>query len=402
MAIISIPSSIAGVSIPSNVFNPNSPLSLLYGGLGVKTYKYPSDLATSPSKSHYVQFSISEIIPAGYNKGGGAGSASNLIQGDTVGLPGFGSWFSEDTSASSGDGGFVPFDEEGNALPPIDKIASGGGGFGDIISKGLKISPTRTQPKAVISLYMPDTLSAQYSSSYDELRLTDLGSGINTLRTIDQVAGKSGSIIDAYKNGGGGMGGVTGALKQAGNIASTDPAAISLLTKGGSALANKFGFGVNADNLQSVLLKGAGYAINPQLQMIYRGIGLRSFTLSFVFTPNSQDESNEVNYIINQFKYHFAPTLMAGKEISSQSMYLIPPSIFTVDFMIDGVENKFLPKYGNCVLKDLDINFTPSGWAAYDDGAPVQTTLTLTFTETEILDKMKIQKGYNGVNGGLR
>jgi hypothetical protein len=136
--------------------------------------------------------------------------------------------------------------------------------------------------------------------------------------------------------------------------------------------------------------------------MIYRGIGLRSFTLAFVFTPNSQDESNEVNYIINQFKYHFAPTLMAGKEVSSDSMYLIPPSIFTISFMIDGVENKFLPKYGNCVLKDLDINYTPNGWASYDDGAPVQTTLTLTFTETEILDKMKIQKGYNGVDGGLR
>ena len=41
---------------------------------------------------------------------------------------------------------------------------------------------------------------------------------------------------------------------------------------------------------------------------------------------------------------------MAGKQVSTDSMYLIPPSIFNVDFMIDGVENKFLPKYGNCVF----------------------------------------------------
>lgn len=404
MAIISIPSSFAGVSIPSNVFNPNSPLSLLYGGLGVKTYKYPSDLATSPSKSHYVQFSISEIIPAGYNKSGGSGPVSNLIQGDTVGLAGIGSWFSEDSAASSGDGLFAANDDEGNAMPAVESGGSYKAAIGEILSKGLKISPTRTQPKASISLYMPDTLSAQYSSSYDELRLTDLGAGINTLRNIDQIAGpgKMKSIMDGFKSGG-----ISGGLKQAGNIASTDPAAISLLTRGvggaGNALGNKIGIGgVNVENLESVVLKGQGYAINPQLQMIYRGIGLRSFTLAFVFTPNSQDESNEVNYIINQFKYHFAPTLMAGKEVSSDSMYLIPPSIFTISFMIDGTENKFLPKYGNCVLKDLDINYTPNGWASYDDGAPVQTTLTLTFTETEILDKMKIQKGYNGVDGGLR
>jgi hypothetical protein len=83
-------------------------------------------------------------------------------------------------------------------------------------------------------------------------------------------------------------------------------------------------------------------------------------------------------------------------------MYLVPPSIFNVEFMIDGKENPFLPKYGNCVLTDIDINFAPNGWAAYDDGAPIQTTLTMTFKETEILDKLKIQKGYYGVEGGLR
>jgi hypothetical protein len=397
MAIISIPSSFAGVSIPSNVFNPNSPLDLLYGGLGVKTYKYPSDLATSPSKSHYVQFSIKEIIPASYNGGsgggvefgpeplgdrGGAGFGENTISGDRIGL--------ENTSA---------FATELSSLAGF-----GFGEFGDtadrIVSEGLQISPTTTQPKAVVSLYMPDTLNAQYNSSYDELRLTDLGSAINTVRTIDQLAARGPSLIDAFKSGsasGGMFGGISSMAKQAGNIASTDPAAIALITK---AMGNIPG--INGDNVQSVLLKGAGYAINPQLQMIYRGVGLRSFQLTFVFTPNSQGEAEEVNYIIQQFKYHFAPTLLSAKETSSDSMYLVPPSIFSVDFMISGQENKFLPKYGDCVLTDIDVNYTPNGWAAYDDGAPIQTTLTMSFKETEIVDKKKIQKGYKGIDGGLR
>jgi hypothetical protein len=397
MAIISIPSSFAGVSIPSNVFNPNSPLDLLYGGLGVKTYKYPSDLATSPSKSHYVQFSIKEIIPASYNGGnsgaiefgpeplgdrGGAGFGESTIPGDRIGL--------ENTSA---------FATELSSLAGFNF-----GEFGDtadrIISEGLQISPTTTQPKAVVSLYMPDTLNAQYNSSYDELRLTDLGSAINTVRTIDQLAARGPSLIDAFKSGsasGGLFGGISSMSKQVGNIASTDPAAIALITK---ALGNVPG--INGNNVQSVLLKGAGYAINPQLQMIYRGVGLRSFQLTFVFTPNSQGEAEEVNYIIQQFKYHFAPTLLSAKETSSDSMYLVPPSIFSVDFMISGQENKFLPKYGDCVLTDIDVNYTPNGWAAYDDGAPIQTTLTMTFKETEIVDKKKIQKGYKGIDGGLR
>lgn len=402
MAILSIPTSVAGVSIPSGLFNPNSPLALLYGGLGVKTYKYPSDLATSPSKSHYVQFSISEIIPASYSGGGQVPLNENLIQGESVGLPGFGGLLQESSSMSGDEGTWT---ESSTGLFELSEDSGSSGFLGDFgatLSKGLKISPTRTQPKAFVSLYMPDTLNAQYNASYDELKLTDLGSGINTLRTIDQLAGPAKSIVESYKSGGGGLGGVGSALKQAGNIAGTDPAAISLITRGGAALANKAGFGVNAGALEDVLLKGQGYAINPQLQMIYRGIGLRSFQLSFVFTPNSQGEANEVNYIVNLFKYHFAPTLISAKEVSSDSMYLVPPSIFTIEFMIGGKENPFLPKYGNCVLTDIDVNFAPNGWAAYDDGAPVQSTLTMTFKETEILDKGKIQKGYYGVEGGLR
>jgi hypothetical protein len=398
MAILSIPTSVAGVSIPSGLFNPNSPLALLYGGLGVKTYKYPSDLATSPSKSHYVQFSISEIIPASYSGGGQVPLNENLIEGDSVGLPGFGGLLQESSSMSGDESSWT---ESSTGLIELSEN-SGGGGFGALVSKGLKISPTRTQPKAFVSLYMPDTLNAQYNSTYDELKLTDLGSTINTLRTIDQLAGPAKSIVESYKAGGGGLGGLESAAKQFGNIAGTDPAAISLITRGGAALANRKGFGVNAGALEDVLLKGQGYAINPQLQMIYRGIGLRSFQLSFVFTPNSQGEANEVNYIINLFKYHFAPTLISAKEVSSDSMYLVPPSIFSIEFMIGGKENPFLPKYGNCVLTDIDVNFAPNGWAAYDDGAPVQSTLTMTFKETEILDKGKIQKGYYGVEGGLR
>lgn len=399
MAILSIPTSIAGVSIPSGLFNPNSPLALLYGGLGVQTYKYPSDLATSPSKSHYVQFSISEIIPAHYAGGGQVPLNEELVEGESVGLPGFGGLIKEVESMS---GEQSTWTESSTGLYELTEESGGGGFFSEVVTKGLKVTPTRTKPKAFVSLYMPDTMNAQYNSTYDELRLTDLGSSINTLRTLDQLAQRrsqiGGSIMDAYNSAGGGVSGIMSGLKQVGNIVSTDPAAISLITKGVLGRIP----GVNGGALEDVMLKGQGYAINPQLQMIYRGIGLRSFQLSFVFTPNSQGEANEVNYIVNLFKYHFAPTLISAKEVSSDSMYLVPPSIFNVEFMIDGKENPFLPKYGNCVLTDIDINFAPNGWAAYDDGAPIQTTLTMTFKETEILDKLKIQKGYYGVEGGLR
>jgi hypothetical protein len=65
MAIISIPTSVAGVSIPGQLGKlATGPLSALFGSPGLKTVSYPQDLATDATKSHYVQFSIKEIIPA--------------------------------------------------------------------------------------------------------------------------------------------------------------------------------------------------------------------------------------------------------------------------------------------------------------------------------------------------
>ena len=55
----------------------------------------------------------------------------------------------------------------------------------------------------------------------------------------------------------------------------------------------------------------------------------------------------------------------------------------------------FLPRYGDCVLTNIDVNYAPSGFAAHNDGAPVQTQLTLQFREIEVVTKDKLSEGFN-------
>ena len=57
-------------------------------------------------------------------------------------------------------------------------------------------------------------------------------------------------------------------------------------------------------------------------------------------------------------------------------------------------ENKFLPKYADCVLMDIVVNTAPNGFAVHTDGAPVQTTLSLQFKEIEIADRDRLQTGF--------
>jgi hypothetical protein len=230
---------------------------------------------------------------------------------------------------------------------------------------------------------MPDTLMAQYSADWQEMSLGDMGTGISTLRMIDQLAtnaGQQGTFTS------GDLG------KSLGNLASTDPAVTATVANllGASGIGSNL---IDAKVIGDVILKGQGYAINPQLQMIFRGVGFRSFQLSFMFTPKSLEESTEVNDIIKTFKYHFSPGFEAGKTDSTQSMFLTSPSIFNVQFKIGQNENQYTPKYGDCVLTDIDVNYAPNGFAVHENGAPVQTTLNLTFKEIVIVDRDKIARG---------
>jgi len=403
MAIISIPTAVGGVALPGQLGQlANGPLAALFGGNGLTTFNYPTELSTDATKTHYVQFSIKEVVPANVadeNQGAslavpGKGTVNAIAAGaaaiapTTTAIAGqaassISSFVSNAASAAS------------NLLPSsVTNLAGGVGQLASGLSKsissanqqtGIAITPPVKKLKSVISLYMPDTLNSTYSANYGEVSLQkELGGLVNGLRSIDQIAK---TTTDAIRSN-----------KSVGSAISSDPNVIDTVIKGVSGLAG------GGDRLGDILLQGQGYAINPQMQMIYEGLPMRSFSLSFVFTPKSQQEARNVDQIIYTFKYYAAPSLTSGATVSSQSMYLTPPAIFNVKFFIKGQENKFLPKYADCVLETIEVNHAPNGFAAHTDGAPVQTTLSLQFKEIEIVDRARLQAGYNNSNSpnGLR
>jgi hypothetical protein len=390
MAIISIPTSVGGVALPGQLGKAASgPLSLLYQGKGVEKFHYPMDLAKDPSKSHYVEFFIKEIIPAGFKTTGNnvAGKNFNPLNG-TLGANTAGNNIVNNLNQKLQNFlGNVGGEIAGEAAKILGSTANF---ISSTLTEGVQITPQTTQAKSYISLYMPDTLTADYSQSYQTISLKDaMGPLLNSIRSVDQIAGKA---IDAASGGGFDI----GTAKKVWSSVSSDPAAIAAITsKIGQYTSQEFG---------DTLLQAKGYAFNPQLQMIYSGTDFRSFQLSFTFTPNSKEEAQMVNNIIYAFKYFSAPSLANVKESSIQNMFLIPPALFNVKFKINGVENTYLPKYADCVLDDIAVNYAPNGFAAHVDGAPIQTQLTLSFTEIEIVERSRLSKGYSNPSDeqGLR
>ena len=122
---------------------------------------------------------------------------------------------------------------------------------------------------------------------------------------------------------------------------------------------------------------------------------LREFTYNFTFVPRSEAETNDVNTIIQMFRFHMAPEMR-----QDHSRFMTLPSEFDLHYMYqDGngvaAENSYFNKISTCVLKNCSVNYTPDGAVqTHDDGSPVKITMSLTFAETEMITKQKIQEGF--------
>lgn len=163
-----------------------------------------------------------------------------------------------------------------------------------------------------------------------------------------------------------------------------------------AAAIGKFGgnaLGLDTATVGDLLLRGQGLALNPQLQVLFTGVGFRTFQFDFTFTPYSREESETVKKIIKAFKMAAAPRIQEAA-IFGQGLFYEVPDRFKINFMYDGKENTNVNKIAECVLENVNVDYAPNGWVAFEGGAPVQTKLTLQFKEIEIIDKTRIDEDY--------
>jgi hypothetical protein len=192
------------------------------------------------------------------------------------------------------------------------------------------------------------------------------------------------SIIDAFKGGEGAADTAKSVLKSAGKSAGLEAT---------SAIAGVAGGVVGTGTAQLGFQAATGTVRNPMLEMVYSSPGFRSFQFEFTFYPRDEREALEVQRIIERFRFHQAPELVKGAE-----GFLIPPSEFDIKFYYAGSMNPNIPAMATTVLTQIDVNYTPNGWTAYEvpgenkpalgrTGMPVAIQLALQFKETTFLTK---------------
>ena len=132
---------------------------------------------------------------------------------------------------------------------------------------------------------------------------------------------------------------------------------------------------------QSVISRSTGQILNNNLELLFKGVNLRSFPYSITFSPRGPREANVVKQIIRRLKASMAPK--AGEfNGSAQGIFIQSPDVFQLRFLKDDTDHPFLHTFKLCALTGMSVNYTNAGtYTSYEDGTPVNIRMSLTFKE---------------------
>ena len=148
--------------------------------------------------------------------------------------------------------------------------------------------------------------------------------------------------------------------------------------------------GVSNASFQSLLTRETGSILNPNKELLFNGVSLRTFRFSFKLTPRNRKESEEVRRIIRRLKQNMSPKIgkLDGSNFSSTTNksghFLKTPNVFELQYMNGTGPHPFLNYFKTCALTDMSMKYTGENtYSTYDDGTPTSMIMDLTFKELE-------------------
>jgi hypothetical protein len=139
---------------------------------------------------------------------------------------------------------------------------------------------------------------------------------------------------------------------------------------------NNLGANISAESLLS---RSDGKILNPNMELLFKGVQLRSFTFTFNMSPRDDVESKSVKSIIRAFKKSMAAKTSTG---AGAGLFIDSPNVFQLEYRSGSEKHPFLNSFKPCALTNMAVDYTASGvYATYEDATPVHMKLILAFQE---------------------
>ena len=128
---------------------------------------------------------------------------------------------------------------------------------------------------------------------------------------------------------------------------------------------------------QDLLTRTTGAIANPNMELLFDGPELRTFSFQFLLAPRSQEEAKTIIQILRFFKQGMAPIRTKSR------LFLKSPHTFQLSYRNSrGQDHKYLNKFKECALANFGVNYTPNGnYSTYEDGVMTAYQMTMTYRE---------------------
>jgi hypothetical protein len=138
------------------------------------------------------------------------------------------------------------------------------------------------------------------------------------------------------------------------------------------------GGNVSANQLIS---RATGQVFNPNLELLFDGVGLRNFQFNFDFFPRNRVEAEQVVLIIRSLKRRMsAKKNQSGNK--TKGVFISAPDLFKLTYMKGSKKHPFLNTFKPMALVDMQVNYTGSNtYSTFYDGMPTHLQMSLSFKE---------------------
>lgn len=207
------------------------------------------------------------------------------------------------------------------------------------LTEQVKTQPDSVQSQGSINLYMPKEIYAKTSLNY----------GAEELGTVGVKVAKNASVE-----------GITNAMPE--------------------ALGQKLKDFANDQAIVKAFEVGQGITANNYSYQIFNGVNHREFSYSFQLVPRNEKDSLDIKEICDTFKYWALPSRTTRYDL----LYYEVPAIWEITYMKGSSEIQFLDSPKECFLQSIEVSYgANSSMKLFEDGAPMEVTLTMSFVEIE-------------------
>ena len=166
----------------------------------------------------------------------------------------------------------------------------------------------------------------------------------------------------------------------------------SIYNQGGAwseVLGNLLARATGTEAMKALPLKSKhAMAVNPHLESFFKGVQFRKFTYNFQLSPKNSREAQNIKGIIRAFKVAAAPS---SPDSGLYGRYWKYPKHFRIQYSNENQTHKIK----KCFLESISVNYGAAGVnQQFADGTPLQTDLTLNFTELDLVQMEDFKNGY--------